>query len=50
MNPEARIKPHNTSVDDLCYTLNTRYEDAAISDYTHAKHCKTCVMYIYETL
>jgi hypothetical protein len=33
----------------MCYTLNTRYEDAAISDYTHGKHAKTCVRYVYET-
>lgn len=45
----SRIRPHNTASGGLCYTLNTRYEFAAISDYTHAKHCKTCVMYIYET-
>ena len=45
----SRIRPHNTANGGLCYTLNTRYEFAAISDYTHAKHCKTCVMYIYET-
>lgn len=45
----SRINPHNTTYDGLCYTLNTRYEFAAISDYTHAKHCKTCVMYVVET-
>lgn len=38
-------KPHNTDNDGCCYTLNTRYEFAAISDYTHGKHCKTCVMH-----
>ena len=45
----SRVRPHNTTYDNLCYTINTRYEFAAISDYTHAKHCKTCVMYFYET-
>ena len=43
-----RVLPHNVTYDGLCYTINTRYEDAAISDYTHPKHCKTCVMYVYE--
>lgn len=43
-----RIIPHNTASGKVCYTINTRYEDAAISDYTHPKHAKTCVMYVYE--
>lgn len=42
------VKPHNTAVGGVCYTLNTRYEDAAVGDYTCPRHCKTCVMYIYE--
>lgn len=43
-----RVKPHNTDKDGCCYTLNTRYENAAVSDYTWGKHCKTCVMIINE--
>lgn len=42
-------RPHNTTFDGLCYTLNTRYEDAGINDMCTAKHCKTCVMFVYET-
>ena len=44
----AITRPHNTDKDGCCYTLNTRYENAAISDYTWGKHCKTCVMIINE--
>ena len=44
----SRVKPYNTALEGCCYTINTRYENAAISDYTWGKHCKTCVMYIYE--
>ena len=42
--------PHNTAQGGVCYTLNTRYEDAAVSDYTHAKHAKTCVMAVHESV
>ena len=49
MMRNGRIRPHNTASGGVCYTLNTRYEDAAVSDYTHAKHAKTCVMVTYET-
>ena len=45
----SRIRPHNTASGGLCYTLNTRYEFAGIKDLVTPKHCKTCVMYIYET-
>ena len=45
----SRIVPYNTAVSGVAYTINTRYDLAAISDYTHDKHCKTCVMYVYET-
>lgn len=42
------LLPHNTAAGGVCYTINTRYEFAAISDYTHAKHAKTCIMAVYE--
>ena len=45
----SRIRPHNTANGGLCYTLNTRYEFAGIKDLVTPKHCKTCVMYVYET-
>ena len=41
--------PYNTAAGGVCYTLNTRYEDAAVGDYTCPRHCKTCVMYVYES-
>ena len=43
-----RHEPCNTASGGVCYTLNTRYEEAAISDYTQAKHAKTCVMVVYD--
>ena len=45
----SRQTPHNVAYDGVCYTINTRYEFAAVSDYTHPKHCKTCVMVVYDT-
>ena len=45
-----RISSYNTAAGGVCYTLNTRYDDAAVSDFTHAKHAKTCVMYVYEVV
>ena len=42
--------PYNTAYGGVCYTINTRYEDAAVSDYTHAKHAKTCIMVVFETI
>lgn len=44
----SRVVGHNTAEGGVAYTLNTRYEFAAISDYTHAKHAKTCVMCVCE--
>lgn len=45
-----REMPYNTAYGGVCYTINTRYEDAAVSDYTHAKHAKTCIMVVFETI
>lgn len=45
----SRIRPLNTCNGDVCCTLNTRYEDAAIKDYISLSHFpKTCWMYVYE--
>ena len=46
----SRIKPQNVCNGGVACTLNTRYENAAIRDYTTLKHFpKTCCLYIYET-
>lgn len=46
----SRIKPQNVLSGGVACTLNTRYEDAAIKDYTTLRHYpKTACLYIYET-
>ena len=45
----SRIKPQNVCHGGVAYTLNTRYENAAIKDYvTLAHYPKTCVLYVFE--
>lgn len=46
----SRIKPQNVCQGGVACTLNTRYEDAAIKDYTSLRHYpQTTCIYIYET-
>ena len=46
----SRIKLQNVCNGGVACTLNTRYENAAIKDYTTLKHYpKTAVCYVYET-
>lgn len=46
----SRIKPQNVCRGGVACTINTRYENAAIKDYTSLKHFpKTAVCYVYET-
>lgn len=46
----SRVKPQNVCSGGVACTLNTRYENAAIYDYTTLKHFpKTCVLYVFET-
>ena len=45
-----RPVPQNVCRGGVACTLNTRYEDAAVSDYVNLRHFpKTCVKYVYET-
>lgn len=41
-------KPFNVAKGCVSYTINTRYDFAGIKDFTSTKHCKTCVIVIYE--
>lgn len=45
----SRIKPQNVCSGGVACTINTRYENAAIKDYTTLRHFpKTCVVYVFE--
>lgn len=46
----VRLVPQNVCRGGVACTLNTRYEDAAVTDYITLRHYpKTGVRYIYET-
>lgn len=47
---QVRVVPQNVCDGGVACTLNTRYEDAAVMDYTSLRHYpKTAWIYVYET-
>ena len=45
----VRLVPQNVCRGGVACTLNTRYEDAAVTDYITLRHYpKTCVRCVYE--